>query len=142
MRLSVRAAAALPSVWEQFYMQASTVVRLHVQNALEQHDQTTLAYAVNRLKGSEWTLAQEALQATNKLLHAFLIKNPHKVKGRSRPKVKQFKRGNRQFKAKIRARTGNGSMDHHRHGSPCAGVGNVTMPSQIIVSTQEVVTHK
>ena len=78
MRLSVRAAAALPSVWEQFYMQASTVVRLHVQNALEQHDQTTLAYAVNRLKGSEWTLAQEALQATNKLLHAFLIKNPAK----------------------------------------------------------------
>ena len=80
VRLSVSAVAALPSVREQFRLQASTAVRLQVQNTLDKHGllipNSTMSKAVNRLKGAEWILAQESLQGINKLLEAFALKNP------------------------------------------------------------------
>ncbi len=42
------------------------------------------------------------------------INMPRKVKARSRPKVKCFKKNDRQFKSKLQERTGNGPMDKRR----------------------------
>lgn len=54
------------------------------------------------------------------------INMPKKVKARGRPKVKSFKKGDRQFKTKMLEMTGDGSMDKHRQCSCCRGVGHVT----------------
>jgi hypothetical protein len=80
VRMSICAVAALPSVRERFRLQSTTLVRLHIENTLEKHGITvprsTMSAVVNRLRGADRSLAQESLQATNKLLHAFVLKNP------------------------------------------------------------------
>ena len=48
---------------------------------------------------------------------------PRKVKGRGRPKVKRFKRG--EWKKKMRERTGNGATDRRKQCSCCYGVGHI-----------------
>ena len=52
------------------------------------------------------------------------INMPKKVKSRGRPKVKRFRKEDRQFRAKMRKRTGDGDNDKRRQCALCRGVGH------------------